>query len=152
VADELKQRIQDDVKAAMRARDRTRLETLRMVTAAIKQQEVDRREVLDDGDVLAVLDKMLKQRRDSLEQFRTAGRDDLADKEAFEIGIIEAYMPAQLDDEQIDQLVMQAIREAGASSVKEMGKVMRLLKARVQARADMGEVSARVRQHLSTDR
>jgi len=149
MADSLKDRIQDDVKAAMRAKDRARLGVLRMVTAAIKQQEVDRRVTLDDGGVVATLEKMLKQRRDSLAQFRDAGRDDLADKEAFEVELISAYMPEALGDAAIDGLVAAAVAEAGATSMKDMGKVMGLLKPKVQGRADMGAVSARVKAHLA---
>ena len=149
MASELKDTIQSDVTAAMRAKDKARLGTLRLVTAAIKQVEVDSRAELDDAGVLAVLDKMLKQRRDSLQQYAQAGRQDLADQESYEIGIIEAYMPAALPDHELRALVDAAIAETGAASMRDMGKVMGLLKPRVQGRADLGAVSALVKEKLS---
>jgi len=149
MASELKQTIQSDVTAAMRARDKPRLGALRLVTAAIKQIEVDSRAELDDADVLAVLEKMLKQRRDSLQQYSDAGRQDLADQESYEIGIIEAYMPEALPDHELQALIDAAIAETGAASMRDMGKVMGLLKPRVQGRADLGAVSAQVKQKLS---
>ncbi|HEY5644673.1 MAG TPA: GatB/YqeY domain-containing protein [Pseudomonadales bacterium] len=144
----LKQRILADVTAAMRAKDKPRLGTLRLVTAAIKQIEVDSREELDDTGVLAVLEKMLKQRRDSLQQYSDAGRQDLADQERYEIDVIEAYMPAALPAEELDALIDAVIAEAGATSMRDMGKVMGLLKPRVQGRADLGSVSASVKTKL----
>lgn len=149
MAESLKSRILEDVKAAMRAREKQRLGALRMVTAAIKQREIDTREALGDADVLQVLEKMLRQRRDSLEQYEKAGREDLAAQERFEIGLIEAYMPAALGEHEIEAAVEAAIAEAGAASMKDMGRVMGLLKPRLQGRADMAAVSARVRQRLS---
>jgi uncharacterized protein YqeY len=149
MASPLKQRIQSDVTDAMRAKDKPRLGTLRLVTAAIKQIEVDSREDLDDAGVLAVLEKMLKQRRDSLQQFSDAGRTDLADQESYEIGIIEAYMPEALPAEELDALIDAAIAQAGAQSMRDMGKVMGLLKAQVQGRADLGAVSGSVKQKLA---
>ena len=149
MASELKDTIQSDVTAAMRAKDKARLGTLRLVTAAIKQVEVDSRAELDDAGVLAVLDKVLKQRRDSLQQYAQAGRQDLADQESYEIGIIEAYMPAALPDHELRALVDAAIAETGAASMRDMGKVMGLLKPRVQGRADLGAVSALVKEKLS---
>ena len=149
MSDTLKNRIADDVKTAMRARDRERLATLRLVTAAIKQREVDERIEMSDADVLAVLDKMLKQRRDSITQFEAAGRDDLVAKEVFEVGIIETYMPAALDDDAIDAAIVAAIDESGAAGIRDMGKVMGLLKSRLQGRADLGAVSGRVRERLA---
>ena len=149
MASQLKQRILEDVTACMRARDKERLATLRLVTAAIKQLEVDTRQELDDPGVLAVLEKMLKQRRDSLEQYTDAGRQDLADQESYEITVIEAYMPAALPAAELESLVDAAIAEAGATSMRDMGKVMGLLKPQVQGRADMGAVSAAVKQKLS---
>jgi uncharacterized protein YqeY len=149
MASELKQRIQTDVTAAMRAKDKARLSALRLVTAAIKQVEVDSRSELDDAGVLLVLEKMLKQRRDSLEQYESAGRTDLADQERFEIDIIEAYMPEALPAEELEALIDAAIAETGAASMRDMGKVMGVLKSRVQGRADMGAVSATVKQKLS---
>jgi len=145
---ELKNRITDDVKAAMRSQDKARLAVLRLITAAIKQREVDERTELDDTQVLAVLDKMVKQRRDSIEQYTKASRQELADKEAAEIEVIQAYMPAQLDEAELDALIDEAIAATGAASMKDMGKVMGQLKAKVQGRADMGAVSARIKARL----
>jgi hypothetical protein len=149
MASQLKQRIQDDVTATMRAKDKARLGTLRLVTAAMKQIEVDSRKELDDAGVLSVLEKMLKQRRDSLQQYSDAGRDDLADQERYEIGIIEAYMPEALPADELEGLIDAAIAEAGATSMRDMGKVMGLLKPRVQGRADLGAVSATLKQKLA---
>ena len=149
MASPLKQRIQEDVTDAMRARDKPRLGTLRLVTAAIKQIEVDTREDIDDAGVLAVLEKMLKQRRDSLQQYSDAGRKDLADQESYEIGIIDAYMPEALAAEALHTLIDAAIAETGADSMRDMGKVMALLKPQVQGRADLGAVSAKVKQILA---
>ena len=146
----LKDTIQEDVKSAMRSKDRERLGVLRQVTAAIKQREVDERIELDDAAVLAVLDKMLKQRRDAHEQFDAAGRDDLANKEAFEIEVIEAYLPKALSDEEVDALIEAAIEAAGATSMKEMGKVMGILKKRPDAALiNFGEVSQLIQSKLS---
>ena len=149
MASPLKQRIQKDVTDTMRAKDKPRLGTLRLVTAAIKQIEVDSREDLDDAGVLSVLEKMLKQRRDSLQQYSDAGRKDLADQESYEIDIIEAYMPEALPAEELDALIDAAIAETGADSMRDMGKVMGLLKSQVQGRADLGSVSATVKQKLA---
>ncbi|MGF1614435.1 MAG: GatB/YqeY domain-containing protein [Gammaproteobacteria bacterium] len=146
--DALKLRIQEDVKTAMRARDQARLGVLRLVSAAIKQQEIDTRSVLDDGGVVAVLHKMLKQRRDAEAQFRSAGRQDLADQEAFEIQLIEGYMPQRLSQAELKSLVEGVIREVDARSMKDMGKVMAVLKAKLQGRADLGAVSALVKEQL----
>ena len=146
--DTLKERIRRDVEAAMRARDRVRLAALRLVASEIKQREIDGRRPLDDAGVLAVLDKMKKQRRDSLDQYRAAGRDDLAAGESFEIEVIESYLPAPLTGEEIDALVTQALAETGASSMRDMGGVMARLRPDVQGRADVGEVSRLVRQRL----
>lgn len=144
----LKDRIQEDVQSCMRAKDRQRLGALRLITAAIKQKEVDTREELDDAGVLEVLDKMVKQRRDSEAQYRAAGRTDLASQEAFEVDLISGYLPAALAAEELEALIDRAIRETGASSMKDMGKVMGALKPGVQGRADMGAVSAAVKQRL----
>ena len=150
MADPLKARILEDVKEAMRARDKARLGTLRMVTAAIKQREVDQRvSPLDDASVVAVLEKMLKQRRESAAQYEGAGRNDLAAAERDEIAIIEQYMPQALDPAEVDAMIETAIDDAGAATMKDMGRVMRLLKPRMQGRADMGAVSATVRTRLS---
>ncbi len=145
----LKQRILEDVTAAMRAKDKPRLGTLRLVTAAIKQLEVDSRSSLDDAEVLAVLEKMLKQRRDSLQQYSDAGRQDLADQESYEIAIIATYMPEALPADELEALIDAAIAETGATSIRDMGNVMGLLKSRVQGRADLGAVSGTVKQKLS---
>ena len=145
----LKARIQDDVKAAMRAQDKRRLGALRLVSAAIKQREVDERIELDDSQVVAVLRKMLKQRQDSLTQFRAGGRDDLADQEAFEIALIEGFLPQALGVEEVDALVARCVAEVGATSARDMGKVMARMKELVEGRADMGVVSARVKEHLA---
>jgi uncharacterized protein YqeY len=147
--DSLKQRIDEQTKAAMRAKDKDRLGTLRLISAAIKQREVDERITLDDTQVLAVLDKMIKQRRDSVEQYRKAGREELAQREEFEIGIIQAFMPAALSDAELDALVAEAVTQSGAASIKDMGKAMALLKPKVQGRADMGAVSAKIKARLS---
>ncbi|RLW68394.1 MAG: glutamyl-tRNA amidotransferase, partial [gamma proteobacterium symbiont of Stewartia floridana] len=137
----LKQRIQDDVKTAMKAKDKERLGTLRLITAAIKQREVDERAELDDSQVLAILDKMIKQRRDSVEQYESAGRQELADQEKSEIAIIEEYLPAGLSDEEVASMIESAIQEVGAAGMQDMGKVMGKLKPQMQGRADMGKVS-----------
>lgn len=150
MTDSLKARILEDVKDAMRARDKARLGTLRMVTAAIKQREVDRRtSPLDDAAIVAVLEKMLKQRRESAGQYDSAGRDDLAAAEREEIAVIEDYMPRALDPAEVDAMIAAAIEDAGAATMKDMGRVMGLLKPRVQGRADMGAVSATVKARLS---
>ena len=145
----LKSRIQDDVKAAMKAKDKERLVTLRLITAAIKQREVDDRAELNEEQVLAILEKMIKQRRDSIAQYESAGRQELADQEKSEIAIIETYMPEGLSEEEIAELIAQAISETGAESMRDMGKVMGLLKPKMQGRADMGKVSGLIKQKLS---
>ena len=145
----LKARIQEDVKAAMRAHERERLATLRLVSAAIKQKEVDGRIELDDAQVLAVLEKMLKQRRESIEQYQAAGRSDLADKEQFELDLIQSYMPEPLGEDELSELIRATIDELGASSLRDMGPVMNALRERVQGRADMKAVSEAVRARLA---
>ena len=132
----------------MRNKDKDRLGVLRLITAAFKQKEVDDRIELDDAMVLAIMDKMTKQIRDSIQQFEQAGRDDLVKKEKFELKIIQEYLPAQLTEDEIKQLIAESITESGAESVKDMGKVMGILKPRVQGRADMGQVSTLVKQQL----
>jgi uncharacterized protein YqeY len=144
----LKQRIQDDVKAAMRAKAKSRLATLRLITAAIKQREVDERIELDDTQVLAILDKMIKQRRDSIDQYAKAGRSELVAQENDEIAIIQEYLPAGLNEDEILALIEQTIQSTGASSMQDMGKVMGQLKPKMQGRADMGQVSRLVKQKL----
>ena len=145
----LKIRITDDMKTAMRAKDKERLGVIRLILAAIKQQEVDTRISLDDTAVLAVLDKMLKQRRDSISQFQNAGRDDLAQKEQFEVEVVQQYMPASLSDAELEQLIKDAIAASGAESMKDMGKIMNELRPKVQGRADMAQVSQKVKALLS---
>lgn len=144
----LKARITEDMKAAMRAGAKEDLGTIRLILAAIKQVEVDSRKELDDAEVLAVLDKMRKQRRESIEQYHQAGREDLATKEQQELELISRYLPTPLTDAEIDALIDQAVAETGASSVKEMGKVMGLLKPQLQGRADIASVSARIKTKL----
>ena len=145
----LKERIQQDMKAALREGDRSRLSAIRLIIAAVKQREIDDRVDLDDAGVTGVLQKMVKQRRDSIDQYRAAGREDLADVERYELDVIGAYMPAMLDAEAIAAAVDAALAETGASSPQEMGKVMGLLKGRLAGKADMGEVSAAVRARLA---
>lgn len=144
----LKEKITNDMKDAMRAGDKARLSVIRLILAAIKQREVDERIILDDTQVLTVLDKMLKQRRDSVTQFQKGNRQDLADQELFEIKLIQSYLPAQLSEVELDRLVADAIKASAAASIKDMGKVMGLLKPQVQGRADMGAVSARIKTKL----
>jgi len=145
----LKQRITDEMKSAMRAREKERLGVIRLVLAAIKQREVDERIELDDTQVLAVLDKMVKQRRDSIEQFEAGGRADLADQEKFELELLQTYLPAGLSESEIDALIDEAISTTGASSPRDMGAVMGVLKPKMQGRADMGAVSKMVKDRLS---
>ena len=144
----LKERITEDMKSAMRSGDKERLATVRMALAAIKQREVDERITLDDGQVLAVLEKMIKQRKEAITQFESGGRADLVAKESAEITVLQAYLPAQMSDSELDALIDQAIGQTGAASVKDMGKVMAAVKSQAQGRADMGVVSARVRAKL----
>jgi uncharacterized protein YqeY len=144
----LKERITEDMKTAMRAGEKARLSTIRLALAAIKQREVDERISLDDGQVLAVLDKMIKQRREAITHFKSGGRVDLVDKESAEILVLQGYLPAQLSDAEIDTLIAEAIAATGAASIKDMGKVMGAVKQKVQGRADMGAVSARIKQKL----
>ncbi len=145
----LKDRLQQDMKDAMRGGDKPRLGVIRLILAAVKQREVDERIELDDTQLVSVLDKMSKQRRDSLEQFEKAGRDDLAGQEKFELGILQAYLPEQLSSAEIDALIEEAVQATGASSMKDMGKVMRQLKSKLQGRADMGAVSGRIKARLA---
>jgi len=144
----LKDRITDDVKDAMRARDKPRLATLRLITAAIKQQEVDERIELDDTQLLSLLDKMCKQRRESISQFEKAARDDLIAQEVSELAIIKSYLPEQLGEAEIAALIDEAMAATGAASIKDMGKVMGQLKPKLQGRADMGAVSAMIKARL----
>lgn len=146
---DLKQRINDEVKNAMRAKEKERLGTLRLITSAIKQIEVDKRIELDDEAIIAVLEKMLKQRKDSIEAFEKAGRDELAAIEKAEVLIIKEYMPEQIPEAELDALIDAAIASSGATEMKEMGKVMGQLKAKLAGKADMGSVSAKIKAKLS---
>jgi uncharacterized protein YqeY len=137
------------MKSAMRAKDAARLSAIRLILAAIKQKEVDERVELSDADVLSVLEKMIKQRRESIAQFEKAARSDLAEAEKFELGVLSGYLPQQLGEAQIEHEVAAAVAESGASGIRDMGKVMALLKARLAGKADMGKVSALVKARLS---
>ncbi|HSU64851.1 MAG TPA: GatB/YqeY domain-containing protein [Burkholderiales bacterium] len=145
----LKQQITEDMKAAMRARDAARLSAIRLLLAALKQREVDERIELSDADVLSVIEKMIKQRRESIAQFEKAARDDLVAAEKFEIEVLSAYLPRQMSDAEIGEAVAAAVAEAGAAGMKDMGKVMAALKARLAGRADMGKVSNLVKSRLA---
>jgi uncharacterized protein YqeY len=144
----LKERITEDMKSAMRAAQKERLGTVRMILAGIKQREVDERVTLDDSQVLAVIDKMVKQRKESIAQFETGGRADLVAKEQAEIALLQEYLPTQLTPAEIEALISAAIAKTGAASIKDMGKVMGALKSELAGRADMGAVSARIKQKL----
>lgn len=145
----LKEQLIEDMKAAMKGGDKERLGVIRLINAAIKQREVDERIMLDDAQVLAAIEKMLKQRRDSITQFRAAGREDLATKEEFEVGVIQGYLPAQLSVVEIDAIIAKAVTDAGAAGPKDMGKVIGLVKPQVAGRADMGALSQRVKAMLA---
>jgi uncharacterized protein YqeY len=145
----LKDRVTEDMKAAMRARDSERLGTIRMITAAIKQREVDERIILDDTQVLSVIEKMIKTRKESVVQFKSGGRDDLVARETREIELLQGYLPSQLSEAEVDALIGEAIAESGATSIKEMGKAMALLKQKAQGRTDMAAVSAKLKAKLS---
>lgn len=145
----LKDRVTEDMKAAMRARDSERLGTIRMITAAIKQREVDERIALDDTQVLSVIEKMIKTRKESVIQFKSGGRDDLVARETKEIELLQGYLPSQLSDGEVDALIREAIAESGATSIKEMGKAMALLKQKAQGRTDMAAASAKLKAKLS---
>jgi uncharacterized protein YqeY len=145
----LKSQIQDDMKTAMKAGDKDRLKVVRLLLAAIKQSEVDDRIELDEVAVLSVINKMVKQRRDSIEQFLNGGRNDLAEIELAEITVLEKYLPEQLSDAEVDSLIEKAIIESGANSIRDMGKVMGLVKSGAQGRADMAKVGGRVKARLA---
>ena len=145
----LKERITEDMKAAMRSRDAARLSAIRLLLAAIKQKEVDERRELNDADVVSAIERMIKQRRDSISQYEAASRTDLADAEKFELSVLQAYMPQQMDASEIAGEVESAVAESGASGPADMGKVMALLKAKLAGRADMGAVSSAVKTRLS---
>ncbi|MFB3124349.1 MAG: GatB/YqeY domain-containing protein [Woeseiaceae bacterium] len=144
----LKAQISEDMKSTMKAGDKDRLKVLRLMRAAIQQIEVDKRIELDDSAVLGVLDKMVKQRRDSITQFKNGGREDLADIELAEIAVLETYLPEQLGEAELDKIIDQAIKDSGAESIRDMGKVMGQIKAKAAGRADMGAVSAKVKERL----
>lgn len=146
---ELKGQITDAMKVAMRAKEKARLGTIRLMLAAIQRIEVDERKELNDAEVLAVLDKMLKQRRESIKQFGDANRQDLLEQEEYEVGVIKDFMPAQLDDAEIETIINAAIAETGAASMKDMGKVMGIIRPKLQGRADMGAVSSKIKNQLS---
>jgi len=146
---ELRARVNESLKSAMKAGEKDRVAALRLVTAAVKQFEVDKRETPDDAVMLALLDKMVKQRRESIEQYASAGRDDLVAKEQYELGIIQEFLPTPLTDQEIDALIDKTIAETGASSVKDMGKVMGRLKSELTGRADMAAVSTRIKARLT---
>lgn len=146
---DIKAKINDDVKAAMRSKDKERLAALRLIQAAFKQKEVDERIELSNEQAITILDKMAKQHRDSITQFKEANRNDLVQVEQFELDIIEAYLPAQLSDEEINALIEDAISKTGAESMKDMGKVMGMLKGELQGRADMGKVSGLIKSRLN---
>ena len=145
---ELKSSVKDAMKDAMRAKDKPRLGTIRLIMAEIKRIEVDERIEIDDERLLTILDKMVKQRRDSAKQYIDAGRTELAQVESDEIVIIQEFLPEALTDEELDSLVAQAVSESGASSMQDMGKVMAILKPKVQGRADMGNISGKVKKAL----
>lgn len=146
----LKNKIQASMVATMRAKDQPKLAVIRLIQAAIKQQEVDERVTLDDTRILSTLDKMISQRRDSIKQFEAAARHDLAEKEIFEIGIIQEYLPPPLSQEEIQVLVQEAIQSVGAGSIRDMGKVMDLLKPKLQGRADIGAVGSLIKSQLAS--
>lgn len=145
----LKKRMTDDMKSALRAKDKERLKTIRLALAVIKQQEVDTQKTLDDQAVLAILDKQVKQRRDSIAQYDKAGRDDLADQERNEMAILQEYLPEQLTDLEIDALIQQALDATGASAMSDMGKVMGYISPKAKGRADMGKISGLIKSRLS---
>jgi uncharacterized protein len=145
----LKERIQEDMKSAMRSGEKEKLATIRLILSAVKQREVDERIVLDDSQVLAVLEKMVKQRKESIVQFEAGGRADLVAKETSELAILQAYLPEQLGEAELDALIAAAITATGAASIKDMGKVMAQVKAAAAGRADMGLVSARIKARLA---
>ena len=147
---DLKQRILEDMKSAMRSKEKLRLLTIRTMLAAIKQQEVDTRKELDDTAILLILDKMCKQRRESISQFKKADRNDLVEQEEAELEVIQVYLPEPLSDDELQALVAEAMTETGASSMRDMGKVMSFIKPKAQGRADMGKISAIIKAQLSS--
>ena len=146
----LKERINEDMKLALRAREQDRLRAIRLLQAAIQRQEIDERTTLEDAGVAAIAQKLVKQSQDALEQFQKAGREDLAKREQDDIAVWQSYLPEQLSDAEIDKLIVEVLSETGASSMKDMGKVMAALKSKAQGRADMGKLGARVKAKLGT--
>lgn len=144
----LKEQLQESTKTAMKSQDKATLAALRLIMAAIKQREVDERILLDDTQIIAVLDKMLKQRRESIAQYQTAGRTDLVEQEEFEVSVIQRFLPEPLTDTELDALIKQVIAETGAATMQDMGKVMNQLKPLVQGRTDMGSLSNKIKQLL----
>ena len=145
----LREQVNEDMKSAMKARETEKLGAIRLLLAAVKQREVDERITLDDAGVIAVIEKMIKQRKDSISQYEKAARQDLADKEKFEIGVLEAYMPTQLSAAEVDAIIAEALAESGAQSPADMGKVMAIVKPKLAGRADMGKVSGLVKGKLT---
>jgi hypothetical protein len=145
----LREQLQADMKAALKAGDKARLGVIRLINAAVKQREVDERIELDDTQCLVVIDKMIKQRRDSIEQYEAAGREDLASQERFEVEVCQGYLPAALSENEVNGLIEAALAQTGAMSMKDMGKVMGVLKPQLQGRANIGEVSAQVKARLA---
>ena len=145
----LREQLTEDMKTAMKAREAEKLGAVRLILAAVKQREIDERITLDDPGVIAVIEKMIKQRKDSISQFEKAARQDLADKEKFELGILEAYLPQQLSQAEVDAIIAEAVASSGAKSPADMGKVMALVKPRLAGRADMGKVSGLVKGKLT---
>ena len=150
MSSEIKARILDDVKTAMRAKDKPRLGILRLVTAALKQREVDERIVLDDAGTIEILVKLVKQRKDSIEQYTAAKREDLAEQERMELALIETYLPTAFGDDELNAMLDEAFAATGADTMKDMGKVMGWMKPKIQGRADMGALSAKIKARLST--
>lgn len=144
----LKARITDDMKSAMRAKEKQRLGTIRLILSACKQVEVDTRETLKDDDIITILTRMVKQRRESIKQYEAAGRDDLLAQEQYEVDLIQTYLPEQLDEASIKSLIAEAITASGAESMRDMGKVMGILKPKLQGKADMSSVSGLIKEHL----
>ena len=149
MSSELKDRVVDDMKSAMRAKEKDRLMTVRNILAAIKQQEIDTREELDDTAVLAIIDKMCKQRRESISQFTDAGRDDLVAQEELELSFLQDYLPEAMSDDEVQSLIKEALDATGASSMKDMGQVMAYIKPKAQGRADMGKISGLIKSAIS---
>jgi uncharacterized protein YqeY len=145
----LKIQITDDMKSAMRSKDSLRLGTIRLLLAAIKQKEVDERVELVDADIISIIDKMLKQRRDSIDAFNKAGRKDLVEKEEFEVNVLQGYMPQQLSEKEVEEIIIDAIQSAGANSMREMGTIMNILKPKLAGKTNMGDVSKKIKTKLT---